>query len=265
MNIRVRIAHKNRNHKDTVMTATKEISPEQPQRKNKKIHPLPLLALALGIAAFFLMGGADYLSFDMLRENHHAIMEWTENHYILSILIFVLAYHAAVMFSLPGAVWLSLTGGFLFGTFEATTYIVLGATAGAICIFLLARYTLSDFFHAKVGKSVQRMEKGFQEDALSYMLVLRLVPLFPFWLVNLVPALLGVSLRTYIIGTFFGIIPGAFVYASVGSGLQMVFDKGETPDLSIIFSPEIITPIIGLAVLALIPVLYKKLKNRKQA
>jgi uncharacterized membrane protein YdjX (TVP38/TMEM64 family) len=244
------------------MTAVNEMTEEQQVSKKKKVNLLPLLILAGGIIAFFAFGGADYLSFETLRDNRQTILEWTANNYVLAVISFVVAYHVAVMFSLPGAVWLTLTGGFLFGTFEATIYVVVGATAGAIGIFLLARYALYDFFHAKVGKTLNRMEKGFQEDALSYMLVLRLVPLFPFWLVNLVPALLGVKLRTYAIGTFVGIIPGAFVYASVGSGLGAVFDEGGTPDLSIIFSPEILTPIIGLAVLAMVPVLYKKIKNR---
>ncbi len=244
------------------MTAVKEMTQDTQAPKKKKAHLLPLLILAGGIIAFFAFGGADYLSFETLRDNRQAILEWTANNYVLAVICFVVAYHVAVMFSLPGAVWLTLTGGFLFGTFEATIYVVVGATAGAIGIFLLARYALYDFFHAKVGKTLNRMEKGFQDDALSYMLVLRLVPLFPFWLVNLVPALLGVKLRTYAIGTFIGIIPGAFVYASVGSGLGAVFDEGGTPDLSIIFSPEIITPIIGLAALAMVPVLYKKIKNK---
>ncbi|NVK17117.1 MAG: TVP38/TMEM64 family protein [Methylocystaceae bacterium] len=247
------------------MTAVNEMTQTKPPKSQKKLHALPLILLAGGIAAFFISGGADYLSFETLRDNRQSILDWTATHYVLAVLAFVVAYHVAVMFSLPGAVWLSLTGGFLFGTVEATIYIVVGATAGAVGIFLLARYALYDFFHAKVGKTLAKMEKGFQDDALSYMLVLRLVPIFPFWLVNLVPALLGVKLRTYIIGTFVGIIPGAFVYASVGSGLGAVFDEGKTLDLSVIFSPEILTPIIGLALLAMVPVVYKKFKNRGQA
>jgi uncharacterized membrane protein YdjX (TVP38/TMEM64 family) len=247
------------------MTTTSDMTKETANPPKKKAHLVPLIILACAIVAFFVLGGADYLSFETLRDNREAILEWTHTHYLLAIVAFMLAYHVAVMFSLPGAVWLSLTGGFLFGTTQATLYIVIGATAGAVGIFLLARYALYDFFHAKVGKTLAKMEKGFQEDALSYMLVLRLMPLFPFWLVNLVPALLGVRLRIFAIGTFFGIIPGAFVYASVGSGLGAVFDEGKTPDLGIIFSPEILTPIIGLAVLALLPVLYKKFKNRGKA
>jgi len=247
------------------MNSVNEVTPEQTSKsQKKKAHFLPLLILGAGIAAFFFLGGADYLSFETLRDNRVDILAWRSENYLLAVVYFVLAYHVAVMFSLPGAVWLSLTGGFLFGSIQGGTYIVVGATLGAIGIFLLARYALYDFFHARVGKTLERMEKGFQEDAMSYMLVLRLVPLFPFWLVNLVPALLGVKLRTYSIGTFFGIIPGAFVYASVGSGLGAVFDEGKTPDLGIIFNPEIITPIVGLAALAMVPVLYKKFKNREQ-
>jgi uncharacterized membrane protein YdjX (TVP38/TMEM64 family) len=107
------------------------------------------------------------------------------------------------------------------------------------------------------------MEAGFRENAMSYLLVLRLVPLFPFWLVNLVPAFLGVPLRTYVIGTFFGIMPGTFVYASVGSGLGAILEAGESPDLGIIFKAEILIPLLGLALLALIPVIYKRIKTKR--
>ncbi len=109
------------------------------------------------------------------------------------------------------------------------------------------------------------MEDGFREDALSYMLVLRLVPLFQFWLVNIVPALLGVPLRTYVIGTVLGIIPGAFVYAGLGNGIDALLEKGEDPNLGIIFEPEVILPLLGLAVLAMVPVAHKKQKARRRA
>jgi uncharacterized membrane protein YdjX (TVP38/TMEM64 family) len=108
------------------------------------------------------------------------------------------------------------------------------------------------------------MEEGFRQDALSYLLVLRLIPIFPFWLVNIVPAFLGVPLGTYVLGTFVGIIPGSFVYASVGNGLGAVFDAGGTPDLGIIFEPAILLPIVGLAVLALLPIAYRRFKARRR-
>jgi uncharacterized membrane protein YdjX (TVP38/TMEM64 family) len=109
------------------------------------------------------------------------------------------------------------------------------------------------------------MEAGFRENAFNYLLVLRLIPLFPFWLVNLVPAFLGVPLRTYVVATLLGIIPGSLVYASVGNGLGVVFDQGDTPDLGIIFKPAILGPILGLAALALLPVVYRRYKARSKA
>ena len=122
---------------------------------------------------------------------------------------------------------------------------------------------MGDILRAKAGPAIRRMEDGFRENELSYMFVLRLVPLFPFFLVNLAPAFLGVSLRSYVIATFFGIIPGTFVFTLVGNGLGAVFDAGGTPDFGIIFKPEILFPILGLALLALIPVAYKRIQGAK--
>jgi uncharacterized membrane protein YdjX (TVP38/TMEM64 family) len=178
-------------------------------------------------------------------------------------LTFVAIYVLVVAFSLPGAVWMTIGGGFVFGAASAAVYVIVAATLGASAIFLVARYALGDVLRAKAGPAMRRMEAGFRENALSYLLVLRLVPLFPFWLVNLVPAFLGVPLRTFVIGTFVGIIPGSVVYCLVGNGLGAVFDAGETPDLGIIFEPEILAPIVGLAVLSVVPVVYKRLRRTK--
>jgi uncharacterized membrane protein YdjX (TVP38/TMEM64 family) len=135
-----------------------------------------------------------------------------------------------------------------------------GATLGATLLFLLARTAFRELFRAWAGKYLGRLEDGFKRNALSYLLFLRLVPLVPFWLVNLVPALLDVSLRTFVIGTFLGIIPGTLVYASVGNGLGAILAQGGKPDLGIIFSPEILLPILGIAALALVPAIYKRFR-----
>lgn len=224
---------------------------------------VPLFVLAAGLATFFMLGGADYLSFDSLSQNRQQLLQWTEANTALAVMTFVVVYALVVAFSLPGATWMTLAGGFLFGTVMSTAMVVTAATLGAVAIFLIARYALADYFHAKMGASARKMEAGFQANALSYLLFLRLVPVFPFWLVNLVPAFLGVPLRTYVIGTFFGIIPGTAVYCSVGNGLGAVFDAGGTPDLGIIFEPEILGPIVALALLSLVPILYKKYKASK--
>ena len=143
----------------------------------------------------------------------------------------------------------------------ARVLVVFAATLGAVAVFLVARYALADFFRAKMGGAGERMEACFRENALSYLLFLRLVPVFPFWFVNLVPAFLGVSLRTYAIGTFVGIIPGSAVFCSVGNGLGAVFDAGGTPDLGVIFQPKILGPIIALAILSLVPIVYRWIKS----
>ncbi len=225
----------------------------------KRLFPIALIVA--GFAAFFLLGGQKYLSFSMLSEHRESIMAWYEANMALAIFLFWIIYTLAVAFSLPGAVWLTLIGGFVFGTWGALICVVTSATVGSVLIFLAARYAFADFFHAKAGPMVHRMEDGFRENALSYLLFLRLVPVFPFWLVNLVPAVLGVPLRTYFIGTLVGIIPGSFVYCSVGNGLGAIFEKGEMPDLGVIFEPQILIPIIGLAVLSLIPIIFKRINK----
>ena len=223
----------------------------------------PLVIVIGVIVAFFALGWDQYLSFENLKAHRQSLLQWTNDNTALAITVFILGYAAAVAFSLPGATIMTLGGGFLFGLYGGTVIVVTAATLGAFAIFMIARYALADFFRAKMGKAGERMEAGFKENALSYLLFLRLVPVFPFWLVNLVPAFLGVPARTFLGGTFVGIIPGTAVFCSVGNGLGAVFDAGGTPDLGLIKQPEILGPIIGLAVLSLVPIVYKRLKTAK--
>lgn len=244
------------------MTATENIETGETSTKAlwKRLWPLVLVGLA--VAGVFVFDLHTYLSFEMLKNNRQTAMDWYQQNRLLAALSFVGVYALVVALSVPGAVWLSLAAGFLMGTLWATVLVVFAATLGALGIFLIARYALADFFHEKAGAAGRKMEDGFRENALSYLLVLRLVPLFPFWLVNLVPALLGVPVRTFVVGTFFGIIPGTTVFCSIGNGLGAVFDQGGMPDLNIVFKPEIFGPLLALAVLSLIPVVYKKMKKK---
>lgn len=229
------------------------------------LRPSRLLLLAAFIGgglALWLSGAADILSFESLREHRHDLQAWVADHGALAAAGFMAAYCVGVAFSLPGAAWMTIAGGFLFGTAAGAAYAVVGATAGAVILFLLARTVFREAWAARAGGSLARMEAGFRRDAFSYLLVLRLVPLFPFWLVNLVPALLGVRLAPYTMATAIGIVPGAVVYAGVGNGLDAVFARGGTPDLSIIQSPEVLAPLLGLALLALVPVAYKRWRAR---
>lgn len=224
---------------------------------------LPLAAILAGIALVFAFDLDRWLSFDALAENRQALTAFVEANHLLAALCFIGAYALVAALSIPGAIFLTLGGGFLFGTWAGAAYSVTGATLGATAIFLAARTALSDLLRAKAGPWLHRLEAGFRDGAFSYLLFLRLVPAFPFWLVNLVPAFLGVKPGTFVLATFIGIIPGSLVYASVGNGLGSVFEAGGTPDLSIIFRAEILLPILGLAVLALIPVAAKRLRARK--
>ncbi|MEM9627116.1 MAG: TVP38/TMEM64 family protein [Pseudomonadota bacterium] len=227
----------------------------------KRLLPLALLAAAaIGI---FSTGLHNYLSFDALREHRETLLALVADNGALAPLGFIAIYAIATAISVPGGVVLTIAGGFLFGTWLGGLYVVIGATLGATLIFLIAKTSLGDALRSKAGPRLQRMEEGFKENALSYLLFLRLIPLFPFWLVNLVPAFLGVGLMTFVIGTFFGIIPGSLVFASVGNGLGAVFDEGGTPDLGIIFKPSVIGPIIALAILSLLPIAYKRFAAKK--
>ncbi len=221
---------------------------------------LPLVLLAGAGVAFVLFGGSRYLTFAALAENREWLCGLAARSGILAGFLYIAAYAVLVALSVPGGVVLTIAGGFLFGTWLGALCAVIGATLGAIGIFLAARAGLGGLAR-RAGPFIGRLEAGFRADAFNYLLVLRLVPIFPFWLVNLVPALVGVGLRTYVLATFLGIIPGAFVYASLGNGLGSVVEQ---PDLGIVFRPSVLMPIVGLAVLALVPVLYKRWRRRRR-
>lgn len=224
---------------------------------------LPLAVIAAGIAAFFALGLDQYVTFHALRDNRSVLMHFVADQGVLAVLLFVAIYAVSTALSLPGGAVLTIAGGFLFGSWFGAVYVVIGATLGSVAVFLIAKTALGDALRAKAGPALKKMEAGFHENALSYLLVLRLIPLFPFFVVNIVPAFLGVRLRTYVIATFLGIIPGSFVFASVGAGLGSVFDamKEFTPGAAL--TPEVITALVGLSVLSLLPVVYKHFKSRR--
>ncbi len=223
----------------------------------------PVAALAVVVVAFFVFGPDNTRILQELRENRGALLDFVADHAVFAGVAYAVVYALAIALSVPGGAMMTIAGGFLFGWWLATVYVVFAATVGATALFLVARGAVGNRFRARAGPWMKKMEAGFQENALSYLLMLRLIPVFPFFVVNLVPAFLGVTVRTYVIATFFGIIPGCIVFSSVGNGLGAVLDAGGTPDVGIIFEPKIILPLIGLAVLAVMPVVYKKLRARK--
>jgi uncharacterized membrane protein YdjX (TVP38/TMEM64 family) len=222
---------------------------------------IPLLVLGLGLALFFAFDLQRFLSCAALAQHNEMLHAFAARPW--APLGFVLIYALAVAFSLPGGAVMTVAGGFMFGQVLGTAYAVVAATLGATALFLIARTALGDLLRARAGPAIKRMEAGFQENALSYLLVLRLIPLFPFWLVNLVPAFLGVSLRSFVIGTFLGIIPGTFVFATIGAGLESVISQGEACSLAGALTPQVVMALVGLALLALLPVAYKWIKRRR--
>lgn len=223
---------------------------------------LPLAVLGLAAVLFFASGLHHYLSFDTLRAHRVDLTAWVGSHQVLAAVAFMAIYAATVVFIPPSGTVLTVMGGFIFGAVLGTAYVVVGATVGATLLFLVARFALGDWLRERAGPGIRRMRKGFAENAMSYLLVLRLVPLFPFWLVNLAPAFLGVKLGTYVLGTFVGIVPGTAVYAVFGAGLGSILDANQTFTLAGVLTPQVIGALVGLGLLALVPVVYKKVKAR---
>lgn len=219
---------------------------------------IPLLLLITILVLFFAFDLGRFLSFEALGQHRALLLDWVAEYGVVAALVFILAYILVVAFSLPGGLVMTVSGGFLFGATAGALYAVIGATIGAVLLFLIAKTSIGDYLLAKAGDSVLKMQKGFSDNALSYMFVLRLVPIFPFFLVNLVPAFLGVPLKVYVIATFFGIMPATFVFALAGSGLGSVLDQGEQISMAGVMTPEILGSLLGLAALSLIPVIYKR-------
>lgn len=224
---------------------------------------LPVLAIVLGAALFFAFGLQRYLSLDSLRANRDWLYWQVADHLILVLAAYVLVYAGVVALSLPGATVLTLAGGCMFGQWLGTAVTVVAATIGATLLFLAARTAFADLLRRRAGPWLTRMHDGFQANAFNYLLFLRLVPAFPFFVVNLVPAFLGVRLRTFVLATFSGIIPGTFVYTTVGSGLKTLLDSNAAFSIGQVLTPQILTAFIGLALLSLLPVVYKAWRKPK--
>jgi uncharacterized membrane protein YdjX (TVP38/TMEM64 family) len=223
--------------------------------KTGKILIFLVIACAIGLFFFFDLGR--FLSLDALKQNRDHLLAFTETHYAAAVGLFVLTYITVTGLSLPGAVILTLAGGFLFGSVLGTLYVNVGATTGATLAFLAARYVLRDWVEQKFGKWLGPVQEGFTNHAFGYLMTLRLIPLFPFFVVNLVSGLTRMNVGTYVAATALGIIPGSFVYAYAGRQL------GTINSLKEIASPNVIVAFVLLGLLALVPSLYKRFKGKQ--
>lgn len=220
-----------------------------------------LVAALVGAIAF-----RDALSFESLARHREELLAFRDAHYVWAVLAFLAAYVAIVALSLPGGTVATLTGGFLFGLFPGVLYNVLGAGTGAVLVFLAARTGFGSALASKLdsaGGKAARLQAALRENEWSVLFLMRLVPLVPFFIANLIPAFVGTSLTRFAVSTFVGIIPGAFVFTSVGSGLGEVFARGEAPDLGILFTPPVLLPLLGLAALAALPMLLRAFKGAR--
>ena len=209
------------------------------------------------VAAFFALGGQRYLSLDTIRENRDALIAFADRHFVAALVIAFTVYAGAVALSLPGALVLSLATGFVFGRWVGTALVVAAATVGATGVFLAARYLFADAARTRLGTLGEKINAGFTENAFAYLLFLRLVPLFPFFLVNLAPAFTAVPVRTYVLATLIGIVPGTFVYVNLGQTL------GRIESLQGLVSRETLFAFALLGLFALLPVVWKKLRSRR--
>jgi uncharacterized membrane protein YdjX (TVP38/TMEM64 family) len=221
-----------------------------------------LILLAVALAGAVLL--RDQLSFAALAAQRDVLIAFRDAHYLGAVLAFVAAYAAVVACSLPGATVATLTGGFLFGLFPGVLFNVVAATAGAVAVFLAARAGFGREAAARIeaaGGAGARLMAGLRQNDWSVLLLMRLVPVVPFFLANLLPAFVGVRADRFAVTTFVGIIPGALVFTSVGSGLSAVFAAGGTPDLSVIFAPHVLGPLLGLAALAALPMVIRAVRT----
>ncbi len=217
----------------------------------------PLALLTVAIAAAWLSGLTHQISWEALARNQAVLGSWVTSHPIIAPALYTLIYAGAVVLSVPESAVITVAGGLLFGTLCGGILAVLGSSAGATALFVAVRYHLADAIAAHRGRFLDTIRLGLQRDGFSYLLAIRLIPAFPFWLVNLAAALSGMRLLSYAAATVLGIMPATFIYASIGAGLGDVLSAGGTPNLTVIFSPRILGPLVGLAALSLLPVAWR--------
>ncbi len=226
---------------------------------------VPLMILIAAVIAIFASGVGRYLNLEALQTHEAALRGFVDANLALALLAFIAVYALATAVSFPGAVVLTLAGGYLFGTWTGGAATVIGATIGAIMVFYVVQTSLGAALRAKAeadGGTLKKVIDGVGQGAFGYILTLRLIPLAPFWLVNVAAALAHVPLRAYALATFIGIMPATFIYSGIGSGIGALVERGETPDLGVIFEPRVLLPLVALGLLSLVTTLYQRRRRQ---
>lgn len=226
---------------------------------------LPLVVLIVAVIAIFASGVTQYLNLEALQANEAGLRGFIDENLVLALLAFIGVYAIATAVSLPGAIILTLAGGYLFGTWVGGSATVIGATIGAVAVFYAVRTSLGEALRARAeasGGMLKKVIDGVGQGAFGYILTLRLIPLAPFWLVNVAAALAHAPLRAYALATFIGIMPATFIYSGIGAGIGALVARGEAPDLGVIFEPKVLLPLVALGLLSLGTTLYQRRKGK---
>ena len=226
----------------------------QPLNNIKWLLPITLIA---GLILFYTSSLNELISFQFLHLNYSKLKTFADHNIIVSFIIFIFIYILIVAFSIPLASLITIGGGAIFG-WHAFYIILFAATIGSTIVFIASKTIFFNFFKNRTNKFYKKLEKGFQKNALLYLMSLRLIPLAPFWVVNVIPAFFNMKLGSYIIGTFFGIMPGTFVYVWFAIGVEKIIIEGIEPSFSIFDHPNILGSFIALSLFILLPIIFKK-------
>jgi uncharacterized membrane protein YdjX (TVP38/TMEM64 family) len=228
-------------------------------RTIRRFWPLSLLLAA--VIAIWASGLAQQINWASLGRHQAALIAWVTTHPLSAPALYLLIYIVTVALSVPQSAVLTVAGGLLFGTIFGGMLAITGSTLGATALFLAVRYHLADALAGRGGQFLERLRPELERNGFSFLLAIRIVPAFPFWLINLAAALGGMRLLPYVAATFIGIMPATFIYASIGAGIGNVLAAGGRPDLGIIFTPYVLGPLVGLGLLSLLPIAWRRWKR----
>ena len=249
------------------MTEPRE-RPERQSALRRALRFLPLALVVAGLGLGYAMGWHRYLGLEFLSDSSDALRAWVDANPVLAPALFFLCYFLAVAFAFPAASVLTISGGFLFGWLQASLLVAVAATLGAIVLFIAARTAFGDVLRRRLGGTLGRFAEGFERDAFSYLLVLRLAPVFPFFVVNVAPAFFDVRLKTYALATFIGILPGVVAYTWLGQGMGSVLEAaraaGREVAIGDLVTTEITLAFALLALVAAIPAVVRHLRGRRR-
>jgi uncharacterized membrane protein YdjX (TVP38/TMEM64 family) len=250
---------------DSEALSALDLAPSLAINRRRGLGILALLILLIGAGAAAVFGLDSSFALDALRQHHLWLLGFVAGTPVLASLLFMAIYAASVAVSVPGSAVLTVIGGYLFGWLQGTVYVLIATTLAATAVFVLARSALGDRLRNRAGPSLVRFAETFRANALSYVFVLHLVPIFPTAVVIGIPAACGVRVRTFVVSAVLGLLPGTMLFAHLGSGLGEILGSGLPIHLASFFRPTILWPLVGLAVLALLPVVYRTWRARRSA